>query len=411
MSPIYLDHNATTPLLPEALEAMRPLLTETFGNPSSAHGFGRKARQALEDARERVAALLGADPDEVTFTSGATEANNLAVFGLLPFDPPPQPPSLQGGGREAPLPEGRGVGGAGLCVASHLEHPCVIEPLRQIEARGVAVEWLPVDSRGVVQCGPLAPRAEVADRSRSERTTLVCLMLANHETGAIQPVRKVAESLPEGAVLHCDAAQAVGKIPVDFHALGASTLAASAHKFGGPKGVGVLLTRRGTALRPRTFGGHQQQGRRPGTEPVALAVGLSAALDHAVQNLDSNRAKLELLRGRLWEGLQRSCGPVVLNGPEIGAADVVPTTLNVSFPGCRADLLLMALDLAGVACSTGSACSSGSLLPSPVLRAMGVPDEALRSALRFSLAATQSGEEIDEAVRRVGNCVARLGGH
>jgi cysteine desulfurase len=313
----------------------------------------------------------------VTFTSGATEANNLAIFGFAPT----------------------------LALASHLEHPCVVEPLRQLEARGAAVEWLPVDSRGVIESRSLA------ERVTGGLPTLVCLMLANHETGALQPVREVAESLPEGAALHCDAAQAVGKIPVDFHALGASTLAVSAHKFGGPKGVGVLLTRRGTALRPLTFGGHQQQGRRPGTEPVALAVGLSAALDHAVQNLDGNRAKLELLRGRLWEGLQRLCGPVVLNGPEIGAADVVPTTLNVSFPGCRADLLLMALDLAGVACSTGSACSSGSLMPSPVLRAMGVPDEVLRSALRFSLAATQTVEEIDEAARRIRDCGTRLRSH
>jgi cysteine desulfurase len=377
MRPIYLDHNATTPLLPEALEAMRPFWTETFGNPSSVHAAGRKARQALEDAREKVAALLGAFADEVTFTSGATEANNLAIFGLAPA----------------------------RALASHLEHPCVIEPLRQLEARGVAVEWLPVDSRGVIESRSLA------ERVTGDSPTLVCLMLANHETGAVQPVREVALSLPPGAVLHCDAAQAVGKIPVDFHALGASTLAVSAHKFGGPKGIGLLLTRRGTALRTLTFGGHQQRGLRPGTEPVPLAVGLATALDHAVQNLVSNRAKLEALRERFWEELKRFCGPVVLNGPEIGAEDGVPTTLNVSFPGCRADLLLMALDLAGVACSTGSACSSGSLLPSPVLRAMGVPDEVLRSALRFSLSAAQMGEEIDEAVRRIASCVMRLRSH
>jgi cysteine desulfurase len=233
-------------------------------------------------------------------------------------------------------------------------------------------------------------------------------MLANHETGAIQPVREVAASLSAGAKLHCDAAQAVGKIPVNFRELGVTTLSASAHKFGGPKGVGVLLTKRGTELKPLTFGGHQQQGRRPGTEPVALAVGMAAALEVVVRNVDANRAKLEALREQFWANLQRDCRPVVLNGPEIGAPDVVPTTLNVSFPGCRADLLLMALDLARVACSTGSACSSGSLLPSPVLGAMHVPGEVLRSALRFSFSATQAPTEMDEATRRIAECVSRL---
>ena len=237
---------------------------------------------------------------------------------------------------------------------------------------------------------------------------LVCVMLANHETGAVQPVRDIARSLPAGAKLHCDAAQAVGKMPVDFAALGATTLTASAHKFGGPKGIGVLLAKRGTELAPLTFGGHQQRGRRPGTEPVALAVGMAVALELAVRAMSENRAKLEALRSRMWFGLRRTCRPVVLNGPEIGAADVVPTTLNVSFPGCRADLLLMALDLAGVACSTGSACSSGSLLPSPVLRAMGVPDDVLRSALRFSFAPAQDQDDVDDALRRITDCVARL---
>ncbi len=392
MRPIYLDHNATTPLLPGVWDAMRPLMEETYGNPSSAHAVGRKSRQALEDAREKIASLLGAHPDEVTFTSGATEANNLAVFGLVGRQPtPPTPlPSGRGETDKAPLPEGRGVG-------SLLEHPCVIEPLRHLESLGVAVEWLPANARGVIEW-----------RVPDENVNLVCVMLANHETGAIQPVRDIALSLPKGARLHCDAVQAVGKIAVNFRALGATTLTASAHKFGGPKGVGVLLTKRGTHLEPRTFGGHQQSGRRPGTEPVALAVGMAAALELAVRNLDNNRTQLETLRARFWNALQSECEPVVLNGPEIGTPDVVPTTLNVSFPGCRADLLLMALDLAGVACSTGSACSSGSLLPSPVLRVMGVSDEVLRSALRFSFAPSQSVEEIDEAAACVVQCVRTM---
>lgn len=366
MRPIYLDHNATTPVLPAAAEAVRRTETEAFGNPSSAHSAGRKARQALEDAREHIAVFLGASPDEVTFTSGATEANNLAVFGLA----------------------------SGRVASSLIEHPCVVEPLRHLEKQGVAVDWWRVDARGIVR--PTEPHPD---------TRLVCLMLANHETGAIQPVRELASSLPPGVAIHCDAAQAVGKIPVNFRNLGVTTLAASGHKFGGPKGVGVLIVKRGAALRPLMYGGVQQQARRPGTEPVALAVGMAVALEHAVRNMDTNRSKLEALRARLWERLQSVASPVVLNGPEIGAEDVVPTTLNVSFPGCRGDLLMLALDLAGVACSTGSACSSGSLLPSPVLRAMGVPEDVLRSALRFSFGPAVEFADVDDAADRIGSAV------
>ena len=212
-------------------------------------------------------------------------------------------------------------------------------------------------------------------------------------------------------MLHCDAAQAVGKIPVNFHDLGATTLAASAHKFGGPKGVGVLLAKRGTRLQPLMFGGHQQKGRRPGTEPVALAVGMAAVLRVGVQNMSANRAKLEVIRERFWTGLAGNCSPVVLNGPTIGDADVVPTTLNVSFPGCRADLLLMALDLAGVACSTGSACSSGSLLPSPVLGAMHVPEEVLRLGAALQLrrdAIARRDQRSSQADRGVREADARM---
>lgn len=357
---IDLDHNATSPILPEAWEAMR---AAPPGNPASPHSAGRRARQALEDARERIAAALGAAPDEVIFTSGATEANNLALLSWL--DP---------------------ANGSAAGAASHLEHPCVIEPLRHLESRGVAVEWLPVDARGIIGFAGVRPG-----------TQLVCVMLANHETGAIQPVQSIANALPATAALHCDAAQAVGKIAVNFRELGATTLTATAHKFGGPRGIGVLLARRGTRLRPLLFGGHQEQGRRPGTEPLPLAVGMAAALETRIRNMEANHARLLALRQRLWTNLHTGAAPAVLNGPEIGATDVVPGTINVSFPGCRADLLLMALDLAGIACSTGSACSSGSLLPSPVLRAMGLPEEALRSALRFSFCADLDPAELDRA--------------
>jgi cysteine desulfurase len=375
MDPIYLDNNATTPLLPAVWEAMRPFLTTIYGNPASAHAAGRRARQALEDARERTAALLAAHPDEVVYTSGATEANNLALFGLA---------------GEAP----------GHLLTSPIEHPSVAEPIEQLARRGFAVDRLPVDPEGVVSASAL-PGLLRPD------TRLVSVMLANNETGALQPVRELTDLVAGRAAFHCDAVQAVGRLPVDFHALGVRTLSLSAHKFHGPKGVGALLVRRGTSLRAQLWGGHQQRGRRPGTEAVALAVGLATALELAERDGEARREKVLRLRRTFLERLRATAGPVVLNGPEVGG---VPHTLNVSFPGCRADLLLMNLDLAGVACSTGSACSSGSLLPSPVLRAMGVPDEVLHSAMRFSLSPLLSEAEMEEAARRVAAVVGRLRG-
>ncbi len=372
MELIYLDNNATTPLLPAVLEAMQPYLGEIYGNPASSHAAGRKARRALEDARELTADRLGAQPDEVVFTSGATEANNLALLGLC---------------GEAP----------GHLLASPIEHPSVLEPLRQLAASGFALDLLEVQGNGV-----LVPDA--LDTALREDTRLVTVMLANHETGAVQPVAALAEALAGRGSFHCDAVQAVGKIPVDFHTLAVTTLSLSAHKFHGPKGVGALLVRRGVRLRPRAWGGHQQQGRRPGTEPVALAVGLSTALDLAVRQMEVRQRKVLGLRRRLLEHLRTVAGPVVVNGPDDG----LPHTLNVSFPPLPGDLLLMSLDLAGVACSTGSACSSGSLLPSPVLQAMRVPDDMLRSAMRLSLSALLTEDEIDEAARRIAAVVQRL---
>jgi cysteine desulfurase len=379
---IYLDYNSTTPVLPEVAEALRPFLMEEFGNPSSAHALGRKARKALEDARERVAELLGAFPDEVIFTSGATEANNLALFGLA-GEPP------------------------GHILASPIEHPCVIEPLRQLEARGFSVEWLRVGRDGVVQIPPSSPLSHQGAR---ESSRLVTLMLVNHETGAIQPVRELNSELGtrnSELLFHCDAAQAVGKMPVHFHELDVDALTASGHKFHAPKGVGLLLLRRGVKLHPLLWGGHQQQGRRPGTEPVALAVGLAAALELCCQRMEAGRAQMKRLRERLLARLRKEISPVVVNGPQDEQLQS-PYVLNISFPECRSDLLLMKLDLAGVACSTGSACSSGSLLPSPVLRAMGVPDEVLRSAMRFSLSPLLREADLDEAASRIIRCVKDL---
>jgi cysteine desulfurase len=376
MNSIYLDNNATTPLLPGVAAAMRPYLEETYGNPASAHHFGRKARQVLEDARERVAALLDADPDEVIFTSGATEANNLAIFGQA-GEPP------------------------GHVLVSPIEHPSVLEPARRLGESGFEIEQLPVDRLGVVA-------AEELQRRLRPDTRLVAIQLANHETGVVQSIGELARRTPP-ARFHCDATQAMGKRRVRFHELGVTSLAFSAHKFHGPKGVGALLLRRGGRLRPLLVGGHQQQGRRPGSESLVLAVGLTTALELAVQETEMRNARVLGLRRRFLEGLRAQASPVLLNGPEEGMLGfALPHTVNVSFPGCRADALLMNLDLAGVACSTGSACSSGSLLPSPVLQAMGLPTETLGSAMRFSLSALVGGDEIDEAVRRITTVVCRL---
>jgi len=372
MDPIYLDNNATTPLLPSVWEAMRPYMTQVYGNPASAHHAGRKARQALENAREQTASLLDAFPDELLFTSGATESNNLALFGLA-HDPP------------------------GHLIASPIEHPSVVEPMRQLAQAGFDLDFLPVDLQGSVAADALPTQL------RAE-TRLISVMLANHETGAVQPITDLVRQA--GSILfHCDAVQAVGKRAVSFRQLGVSTLSCSAHKFHGPKGIGLLLVCRGVKLRPRVWGGHQQRGQRPGTEPVALAVGLASALETACRDRDARRERVLFLRRRLLDALQAEAEPLVLNGP---IDDGIPHTLNLSFPGLKADLLMMSLDLAGIACSTGSACSSGSLLPSPVLQAMAVSPERLYSALRFSLSPLLTEAEIDDAANRIATVVKRL---
>lgn len=374
MDVIYLDNNATTPMLPAVWEAMRPYSLEQAGNPASSHRAGRLARQALEDARERIAYLLDASSNEVIFTSGATEANNLAIAGLSGCAP-------------------------GHLISSPVEHPCVTEPLQRLVAKGFTLAHVPVDRAGVV--------GWQADHLRGD-TRLVTVMLANHETGTIEPIEQLATQVAGKAPFHCDAAAATGKMPISFRRLGVTSLTISAHKFHGPKGIGALILKKDAKLQPLLLGGHQQQGKRPGTEAVPLAVGMAVALEWAVRDLDANRRKVLDLRQQFLEALRRDAAPVALNGPEEGG---IPHTLNLSFPGCQADLLLIKLDLAGVACSTGSACSSGSLLPSPVLRAMGLPSELLNSALRFSFSPLLSTETVTQAAERISNVVKALRSH
>ncbi len=381
MDPIYLDHSATTPLLPEAADAMRAAWDATGpirGNPSSSHRHGRAARQLLDQARETIARCLDADADEVVITSGATEANNLALFGLVDA-------TAVARMRDPGSP-------VATVLASSIEHPCVIEPIRQLTRAGLTRTEFSVSSEGIVQISGCD----------FEAVQLASLMLVNHETGAIQPVADLVDRLPRTVPVHCDAAAAVGKIPVSFRQLKVTTLALSAHKFHGPAGVGALIVRKGTRLRPLLFGGHQQQTRRPGTESVALVVGMATALRWAHAHLAVHLDQVRRLRARFLGRLATEASPIAIQG------DGVPHIVNVAFPGLASDALLMALDLDGVSCSTGSACSSGSLLPSPVLRAMMVPDDVLSSAMRFSLSSLTSTEELDEAARRIVHRVRRL---
>ena len=379
MDAIYLDNNATTALDPDVLDAMRPFFL-TAGNAESRHWAGRAARRAWDTARASVASVLGAEPSEVIFTSGGTEANNLAIFGLA-------------GAEEVP----------GHIVSSPMEHPAVAEPVARLEGDGFVVDRPTMDAHG------LADADAMATALRPE-TRFATLMLANNETGAIQPVAALAALANARSIpVHTDAVQAVGRVPVDFHTLGVATLAASAHKFHGPVGVGLLLVRNGVRLKSRLFGGGQQQGRRPGTVAVPLAVGLARALEKWQAEADARRARWTRFRDKLEASLVAALGAdqVVRNGP-LDDAHRLPQTLNVGFRGLDGDALLMQLDLAGVAASLGAACASGSTRISPTLLAMRVPDDRIRSSVRFSLGAETTEVEIDEVVRRVVAAVERI---
>ncbi len=385
MDVIYLDHNSTTPLLGEVAAAMAEWQTGKFGNPSSQHQIGRRARQALEHAREEIGRILGArlagrEPDRVIFTSGGTEANNLALLGLAGLHEVQAAP--------------------GEAIVSAIEHPSVAAAVEYLERRGWTIHRLGVTGDGVVDLGPL-------DRWLSERTRFVSVMLANNETGVLQPVAEIARRcMALGVPLHTDAAQVVGKLPVDFRALGVSALSVAPHKFHGPLGIGALIARHDLPLEPQGFGGFQQGGLRPGTEAVALAVGMHAALAawerEAAARTTRLRALRDCLESRLAAGYD---GAVVVNG---AAAERLPHTSNLALVGLERQALLMALDLCGVACSTGSACASGSSEPSPVLSAMGCDPRVLESSLRFSLGVTTTEDEISVAVERILSVCANI---
>jgi cysteine desulfurase len=364
--PIYLDHAATTPLRPEALEAMLPYLTGAFGNPRSPHAVGRRARAGLDEARERIAARLNARPREVVLTSGGTEALNLGLKGI------------------AWAGKARGH----RIVTSAVEHHAVGHTLLHLEKFGFEIVTVPVDRYGRVD-------PDEIEHGLTDRTTLVAVQLANNEVGTIQPIAEIAARVHahKGVLLAVDAVAAAPYLAIDVDALGADLLAIAGHKLEGPKGAGVLYLRHGTNLLAQQHGGTQERYRRAGTEDVAAAVGMAVALDLAAAERDRTAARLRSLRGRLSRAVVGAAGAELTGHP----SNRLPGLLSVIAPGLDGAAVVMALDLAGVAASVGSACTTGSLEPSHVLTAMGYPADEARSALRLSLGRTTTAEEVDAA--------------
>jgi cysteine desulfurase len=381
MPRIYLDNNATTPVAPEVAEAMRPYLAQDYGNASSVHWFGQRAREAVEKAREQVARLISAPPAEIVFTSGGTESDNAAVFGAVE------------GART------RTLSGPKHVITSSIEHPAVLYSARALERRGIHVTFVPVGSDGVVD------PAEV-ERALRPETILITVMLANNEIGTLQPVEEIGRLAREPHItLHTDAVQAVGKVPVDVERLGVDLLSLSAHKLYGPKGVGALYVRKGTRLEPFMHGGHHERDRRPGTENVPGIVGLGAAAELAEKCLAEDAVRLAALRDRLEAGLLSRVEALRVNSHP---AHRQPNTLNLTFDGIKGESLVMALDLEGVACSTGSACASGSVEPSHVLTALGLSCDQARSSMRLSLGRYNTEAEVDMALEVISRVVGRL---
>ena len=377
MDSIYLDHNATAPLLPQIVEVMAACDRDGPANPASQHAAGRRARQMLEQAREGIAEILGVDlhssqPDQLIFTSGGTEANNLALFGLAGETP-------------------------NRVIISAIEHPSVVGPAEALARCGWQVDRLRVSSDGVIDVEHA--RNLLRPAPRAPRPSLLSAMLANNETGVMQPVGELARLCAEQNIpLHTDAVQVAGKLPLRFRDLGASAMTITAHKFHGPRGIGALVVRHGVKLQPLLHGGFQQAGLRPGTEDVALAIGMFTALKLWQREADERATRMTILRDRLEAQFLAGDAYAVISG---ASAPRLPHTTNVAFVGINRQALLMALDLAGVACSTGSACASGSSEPSPVLLAMGCDEGVVEGALRLSLGAMTTLAEIDEAARRI----------
>lgn len=377
MRRVYLDNNATTPVDAEVLSAMMPFFAGAYGNASSIHSAGQDARVAVESARASVAALIGAKPAEIVFTSGGTEADNLAIFGSVGAFP-----------RERKH-----------VICSSIEHHAVLNSIEALEKKGVDVTWLPVSSAGVVE-------PEEVRRALRPETVLIAVMRTNNELGTIQPIAEIGRIAAEADVyFHCDAVQAIGKIPVDVNELKVDLLALSAHKFYGPKGVGALYVRENTQLEPILFGGTHERDRRPGTENVTGIVGIGKAAELARGRLAEDSARLGALRDRLEDGILGAVAGTRVNGDR---ARRVANTTNITFAQAEGESLVIAMDLQGVQCSAGAACSSGAILPSHVLRAIGLPNDEAKATLRFSLGRLNMRQDVEYALEVIPQAVERL---
>jgi cysteine desulfurase len=375
---VYFDHNATTPVDPAVAERMTRVLIDEFGNASSIHHFGQRAKAILDEARTAVADLIKADPSEIVFTSGGTESDNFAIRGVA---------------------DALEVAGRRHLVASSIEHEAVLNTFKALARRGWTTTLLPVDASGVV-----APAA--LEEALTDKTALVSVMHANNEIGTIQPIADLARlAHARGALFHTDAVQSVAKIPVDVKALGVDLLSLSAHKFNGPKGAGALWIKRGTRIAAILTGGKHERNRRAGTENVAGIAGLGAAATRAAGKMTAESARLAALRDRLERDVLARVSQTAVNG----ARDQrVPNTTNISFDGVEAESLLIALDLEGIAVSTGSACSSGTLEPSHVLRAMGLPSHRTQNSIRVSLGSGNTDAEVDYLLEKLPKVVEKL---
>jgi cysteine desulfurase len=374
----YFDHNATTPPDPEVIEAVARALGDDFGNASSVHHFGQRAKALLDEARTSIGQLIGAEPAEIVFTSGGTESDNLALRGAAE--------ALENTGKRH-------------LITSSIEHEAVLNTVKALVKRGWTSTLLPVDATGIV-----APASLAAVITRD--TAIVSVMHANNEIGTIQPIADLAAIAHEhGALVHTDAVQSVAKIPVDVRALGIDLLSLSAHKFNGPKGAGALWIRRGTRLVATMTGGKHERNRRGGTENVPGIAGMGVAARLAKAKLDVNAGRIGALRDRLEAGILAAVQGTIVNGAR---APRVPNTTNISFDGVEAESLLIALDLEGFAVSTGSACSSGTLEPSHVLRAMNLPSHRTQNSIRFSLGAGNTEEQVDALIAKLPAVVGKL---
>jgi len=360
---VYLDYNATTPVAPEVLDAMLPYFTHAYGNASSIHSPGQEARLAVENARESVASLIGAKPAEIVFTSGGTEADNLAIFGMA-----------------------AGAPGKRHVITSAIEHHAVLHACEKLQSDGIDVTFLPVGSDGIVD-------SEDVRRALRPETALISVMHANNELGTIQPIAEIGSIAREANIyFHTDAVQTAGKLPIDVNHLGVDLLSLSAHKIYGPKGTGALFVKSGTRLEPILFGGHHERDRRPGTENVAGIVGMGRAAAIAARSVIDGASRIAVLRDRLENSLLSAIPQCRANGRrDMRTAN----TSNMTFSFAEGESLVIALDLRGVACSTGAACSSGAVEPSHVLKAIGLSPEDGRSSVRFSLGRETTAAEID----------------